>query len=158
MKINISQGIGTGPTQLSAFDKALNEAGVANFNLIYLSSVIPPGSQVVGVKNQNIAGEWGDKLYVVMAQLRTSTRHEEVWAGVGWVQDPKTGKGLFVEHEGHTKSEVVGNIEASLKALSKTRKTQFGPIKMKVVGARCEDEPICALVVAVFESSPWQNK
>jgi len=158
MKIQITQGVGNGPTQLAAFDKALNEAGVANFNLIYLSSVVPPNSKIIVTKKPMIEGEWGDKLFVVVAQQRTSKRHEEAWAGIGWVQDPKTGKGLFVEHEGHTKSEVVGNIEASLKALSKTRKIQFGPIKMKVVGARCENEPICALVVAIFESTPWQNK
>ena len=158
MKIQITQGVGNGPTQLAAFDKALNEAGVANFNLIYLSSVVPPNSKIIATKKPMIEGEWGDKLFVVAAQQRTSKRHEEAWAGIGWVQDPKTGKGLFVEHEGHTKAEVVGNIEASLKALSKTRKIQFGPIKMKVVGARCENEPICALVVAIFESTPWQNK
>ncbi|NDC22467.1 pyruvoyl-dependent arginine decarboxylase, partial [bacterium] len=102
-------------------------------------------------------GEWGDKLYVVSAQQRTSKRHEEAWAGIGWVQDLKTGKGLFVEHEGHTKAEVVGNINASLTALAKHRKTKFGSINMKVVGTKCQDQPVCALVIAVFESEPWKN-
>ncbi|NDA64718.1 MAG: pyruvoyl-dependent arginine decarboxylase, partial [Chitinophagia bacterium] len=95
MKIQITQGVGNGPTQLAAFDKALNEAGVANFNLIYLSSVVPPNSKIIATKKPMIEGEWGDKLFVVAAQQRTSTRHEEAWAGIGWVQDPKTGKGLF---------------------------------------------------------------
>ena len=41
---------GTGRTLLAAFDDALLAAGVANFNLITLSSVIPPGSSIrVGV-------------------------------------------------------------------------------------------------------------
>lgn len=157
MKIQITQGVGSGPTQLAAFDKALNEAGVANFNLIYLSSVVPPNSKIINTKQPKIDGEWGDKLYIVKAEQRTSKRHEEAWAGIGWVQDPKTGKGLFVEHEGHTKAEVVGNINASLSALSKHRRTKFGPINMKVVGIQCQDQPVCALVVAVFESEPWKN-
>ena len=45
MEIQISTGIGIGPTQLSAFDSALNNAGVANYNLLKLSSVIPPKSK-----------------------------------------------------------------------------------------------------------------
>jgi len=157
MKIQVSQGVGIGPNQLSAFDKALNEAGIANFNLIYLSSVVPPNSKIIQTKKPKITGEWGDKLYVVMAQQRTSKRHEEAWAGIGWMQDAKTGKGLFVEHEGHTKAEVVGNINASLEALAKNRRAKFGPINMKVIGTKCQDQAVCALVIAVFESEPWKS-
>lgn len=157
MKIQITQGVGSGPTQLAAFDKALNEAGVANFNLIYLSSVIPPGSKIINTKNPKIDGDWGDKLYIVKAEQRTSKRHEEAWAGIGWVQDPKTGKGLFVEHEGHTKAEVIGNIEASMNSLLKHRRAKFGSINMKVIGVKCQDQPVSALVVAVFESESWKN-
>ncbi len=42
MKIHIGTSIGTGETELSAFDTALYNAGIANYNLLYLSSVIPP--------------------------------------------------------------------------------------------------------------------
>ena len=41
--IVLSTGLGVGPTALAAFDAALLDAGVANYNLICLSSVIPPG-------------------------------------------------------------------------------------------------------------------
>lgn len=156
MKIQITHGVGNGPTQLAAFDKALNEAGAANFNLIYLSSVIPPNSKIVNSK-KHPAGDWGDKLFVVMAQQRTSKRHQEAWAGIGWVQESKTGKGLFVEHEGHTKTEVVDNINASLKSLMKHRGVKFGSINMKVVGTKCQDQPVCALVMAIYESEGWKN-
>ena len=39
MNIHVASGLGTGPTKLSAFDAALNAAGVANYNIIKLSSV-----------------------------------------------------------------------------------------------------------------------
>ncbi|HEY1644757.1 MAG TPA: pyruvoyl-dependent arginine decarboxylase, partial [Candidatus Saccharimonadales bacterium] len=100
MKINITTGTGVGPTELAAFDNALVNAGIANFNLIYLSSVIPPGSEVIDspipIKPD---GNWGDRLYIVIGQKRTSVRNQEAWAGVGWMQDPETKKGLLVEHE-----------------------------------------------------------
>jgi len=157
MKIQVSQGIGTGPTELSAFDHALGRAGVANYNLIYLSSVLPPGSDVSYTDHpKHPGGTWGDRLYVVMAQMRTSQRNQEAWAGIGWIQDPETKQGLLVEHEGHSEAEVKADIEHSLKALAENRRMEFGPPQMHIVGTKCVDYPVCALVVAVFETASWK--
>lgn len=158
MNIQVSGGIGIGPTELSAFDQALVHASVANFNLIYLSSVLPPGSTVKVTEHpKKPQGEWGDRLYVVMAQKRTSQRNQEVWAGIGWIQDPKTKQGLLVEHEGHSEQEVRDDIHHSLIALARNRDMEFGPPQMHIVGTKCTDLPTCALVVAVFENSTWRT-
>lgn len=157
MQINISSGIGTGPTKLAAFDSALHNAGVSNYNLLCLSSVIPPNSEININSSRaiNLPGGWGDRLYVVMAEQRVDIPKQEAWAGIGWVQDRDTGKGLFVEHEGHDEDSVRNDITQSLNALMATRKVNFGPINMKVVGTVCEKSPACALVVAVYQASNW---
>ena len=158
MNIQLSTGIGVGPTELSAFDQALVHAGVANFNLIYLSSVLPPGSNVRIEENpKRPKGQWGDRLYVVMAQKRVSQRNQEAWAGIGWMQDPKTKQGLLVEHEAHSEAEIKADIHHSLKALAHNRNMTFGTPYMKIVGSRCVDLPTCALAVAVFESASWKS-
>jgi len=157
MQITVSEGIGIGPTELSAFDQALVHAGVANFNLIYLSSVLPPSSEVHYEPNPKPPkGGWGDRLYVVMAQKRSSQRNQEAWAGIGWIQDRKSRHGLLVEHEGNSEAEVKADIEHSLAALARNRDMQFGPQQMHIVGTKCTDLPVCALVVAVFESRSWE--
>jgi len=158
MRIQISSGIGVGPTEMAAFDQALIQASVANYNLIYLSSILPPGSEVVHDPHpQKPEGNWGDRLYVVMAQKRTSLRNQEAWAGIGWMQDKKTGKGMLTEHEGHSEAEVRADIEHSLTALAKNRGMEFGPHQLQVIGTKCTGQPVCALVVAVFESSSWRG-
>ena len=158
MKIYISEGLGVGPTELSAFDQALVHAGVANFNLLCLSSVLPAGSNVINAPSgHRPKGAWGDKLYVVMAEQRTSHPNQEAWAGIGWIQDPKTKQGLLVEHEGHSETEVRNDITQSLDALAKNRGMKFGEKNVKVAGTKCVDSPVCALVVAVFESAGWQS-
>ncbi len=161
MIINVAKGVGTGSTKLSAFDAALNHAGVANFNLIKLSSVIPPKSKIVinrsGINKNKIPGEWGDRLYVVMAEERENAPNAEAWAGIGWVQDRKTGKGLFVEHEGASEKSVRRDIRQSLEGLMATRNVNFGKINMVVSGITCKHAPVCALVVAVFESTTWET-
>lgn len=157
MNIQLSGGLGIGPTELSAFDQALVHAGVANFNLIYLSSVLPPNSKVkIADKPEKPEGAWGDRLYVVMAQKRTSQRNQEVWAGIGWIQDPKTKAGLLVEHEGHSEAEVRADIRHSLQALATNRGIEMSAPRMHVVGGKCTDLPTCALAVAVFESTSWR--
>ena len=158
MKINITSGTGVGPTEIAAFDHALVNAGVANFNLIYLSSVLPPGSDVEVLDTPTTPkGNWGDRLYVVMAQNRTNVRNQEVWSGIGWIQDEETKKGLLVEHEGHSEAEVRADIKSSLEALAQNRGMTFGPINMHVTGKKCVALPVCALTVAVFESAEWET-
>lgn len=158
MNIQVSSGTGIGPTELAAFDQALIQAGAANYNLIYLSSVLPPNSKVkIERKPKKSHGNWGDKLYVVMSQIRTSQRNQEVWAGIGWFQDPETKQGMLVEHEGHNEAEVKADIAHTLMALARNRGMKFGPHHMHVVGTKCVDLPACAVVVAVFEAVGWRG-
>jgi arginine decarboxylase len=163
MNIHIATGVGSGLTELAAFDGALNIAGIANYNLIRLSSVIPPNTTIIDhidepVPSDKLPGSWGDRLYVVMAEMRVHTPNTEAWAGIGWVQDETTGKGLFVEHEGHSEKSVREDITDSLRALMATRNVDFGPIQMHVVGRMCHRDPVCSMVVAVYQASDWQNK
>ncbi len=162
MKIHLATGLGSGPTTLSAFDAALNDAGIANYNLLRLSSVIPPNTEIVkhqdGIDPALMPGGWGDRLYVVMAEQRAQKPNSEAWAGIGWVQEKESKKGLFVEHEGGSEAAVRRDIEQSLTALMATRNVDFGEIHMEVVGKTCTHLPVCAMVVAVYQASDWDNK
>lgn len=148
------------PTKLAAFDAALREAGVANYNLLRLSSIVPPDSDIKVAKGpiDIQPGKWGDKLYVVMADMRVDTPNVEAWAGLGWVQDKETGRGLFVEHKGANEETVKRDIEDSLKAMMTLRHVNFGQIHMKVTGITCVHEPVCALAIAVYQADDWELK
>ena len=157
MKIPLVSARGQGPTTLAAFDAALIQAGIANFNLIKLSSVIPPGSTIVQPARVDPGGAWGDRLYIVLAESRVDTPNAEAWAGIGWVQDPDTNKGLFVEHEGSSEAQVRRDMELTLKALVNNRPGEFGEPQYRLEGAVCSDQPVCALVAAVFDTAPWHS-
>ena len=162
MKIYLTTGTGTGPTTLAAFDSALHANGIDNYNLLRLSSVIPPGTDLVqtegAIPSEIMPGKWGDRLYVVMAEERVDEPGKEAWAGIGWVQEKGSNKGLFVEHEGNSEEKVRDDITQSLKALMETRGIDFGPINMQVVGTKCVDKPACAMAVAVYQASDWENQ
>jgi arginine decarboxylase len=158
LKIPTCTGAGSGPTKLAAFDAALLDAGIANFNLLPLSSVIPAASLVTSdrqsIDPRRQLGAWGDRLYVVMAQQRVDTPGEDAWAGIGWVQD-ETGRGLFVEHEGSSEQSVSDDIEATLRSVSAARGLRFDAPRMRIRGITCERDPVCALAAAVFRSESW---
>jgi arginine decarboxylase len=163
MKINVVTSSGQGSTLLSAFDNALQSAGVCNYNLIRLSSIIPPGSIVKKVSRHKTPSlEYGNRLYVVMAEIRSNEVGKFIAAGIGWYQF-EDQKGLFVEHEiiGETevavRSEITLRIKNSLKDLCKFRGVNFDEDKIKtaLTIARIKDKPSCALALAVFKSEGW---
>ncbi len=151
----MARGLGCGPTELAAFDAALRDAGVANYNLLCLSSVIPPGSRIERAHWVTPAEHWGQRLYVVLSQARTSMPGQTVHAGIGWVQDEADGRGLFVELHDDDRHRLQRDLAATLLAMQRGRDIALGPVHTEITSATCEAEPVCALVVAVYAVQSW---
>jgi len=154
-RIVVSKGTGVGPTRLAAFDKALLAAGVENYNLIRLSSVIPPGTAIERARYVSDPDEYGRRLYVVMAEQRASEPGEGAYAGLGWVQEPGDGRGLFVECEGVSHENVHDEIVATLDSMTESRLRDYGPVESEIAGIECTGRPVAAVVIAVYKSEPW---
>lgn len=117
--IRVVWGSATGPTEMASYDAALAEAGVENYNLVSVSSVIPAGVPVEAVGTAPDLGPAGERLTVVEARA-TAAGPGSVAAGLGWVEsvdgaggngedgpgagppgaDGTTGPGLFYEAAG----------------------------------------------------------
>lgn len=153
-EIKVTFGNGEGITDISAFDKALWNAGIANYNLIKLSSVIPKDSIIVQQKVNWNNFETGYKLYGILSECRETVIGKEAWAGLGWVQ-ADDGSGLFAEGTGNNKEEVVKSIKDSLDFMVRYRNQKYGKIKFKVIGIRCKDTPVSSLVCAILKREKW---
>jgi arginine decarboxylase len=161
----------SGRTALSAFHRALVAVGLGHYNLVRLSSVIPPGTEVgTGRPSQGPAlparwrgarpddfvdGFHGDRVYCVYAEHGTEVPGEEVWAGVGWVQRVDGQGGYFVEHHGATADAVRREIRDSLADMTELEVAAFGPPEWALEGARCDGAPVCALVVVPYAAVGW---
>ncbi|WP_341892309.1 pyruvoyl-dependent arginine decarboxylase [Variovorax sp. YR752] len=153
--IVMSRGVGRGPTELAAFDAALRDAGVANYNLLCLSSVIPPGSRIERRTWVTPAEHWGQRLYVVLSQTRSASPGQTVHAGIGWVQHADGGQGLFVELHDIDRERLSQDLAHTLVAMQQGRGLDLGPVHTEIASATCEGEPVCALVVAVYAPQAW---
>ncbi|MDO5851655.1 MAG: arginine decarboxylase, pyruvoyl-dependent [Methanobacteriaceae archaeon] len=49
MKISLTAGKSEGPTKLNAFDNALTDAKIGDVNLIPVSSMLPPNTQIINM-------------------------------------------------------------------------------------------------------------
>lgn len=167
LSIIVTKGFGTGRTEISAFDNALQKAGVANYNLIILSSVIPSGATVkIGEPSLNhySADEHGRRLYVVIAKQLQSELGLGAFAGLGWVQSSKKsdpqhfGRGLFVEHQGFSEQDVRTKIDQSLDDMVEQRPEGkiYSRRHIIVHGGVVKNEGFgCAIVIAAYQTSQW---
>ncbi|MFN8591102.1 MAG: pyruvoyl-dependent arginine decarboxylase [Thermomicrobiales bacterium] len=166
--IAVAGGIGEGQTLLSAFDAALWACGVHDFNLIPLSSVIPPGSRVTrGDRYETPRQAFGHRLYVVKAESRSAEEGMVLAAGIGWWQWDD-GRGVFVEHAlqrtDQSRAAVVADLAAqittSLGDLARRRGVAFVPerAEMQIASTVVRAMPTCALVLAVYEAAAWSHQ
>ena len=164
MNITIVSSVGHDSTLLSAFDQALITAGIHNYNLIPLSSVIPPHSIVEKAeKFEADTKHFGDRLYVVKAETRSDKKGSFLGSGIGWYQ-LDDGRGFFVEHRGTKNSEkeitawLTNQIHFSLKDLVMNRGLSFDEkkINIELSTAVVISKPICVLVAAVYKSEGWK--
>lgn len=155
--ITVRAASGAGRTTLSAFDHALLGAGVGNFNLLLLSSVIPPASRVrvLDGRAHPLEGDHGDRLYCVLSAAYAVEPGQQVWAGLGWVVDEESGRGLFVEHSAATEDELRRSISDSLGDLVEHRGGGYGEVQQVHASATYDDRPACALTVAAYEVAGW---
>ena len=134
MKIDIVWGMSEGKTLLSAFDKALLKAGIHNFNLIPLSSVIPKDSVVEEVGTYHASFEIGKIQHVVIASVSSKTQDMIISVGLGWVQTEQGG--LFIESAGEfSQEDCEEEIRVGLTEMLESRSWN-GEIKMKVISHR----------------------
>jgi arginine decarboxylase len=142
---------------LAAFDAALVAAGLQNFNLLPLSSVIPLGAalEVVGPDDQ-LQGVHGDLLYCVYAAAYATVPGTQAWAGIAWgLRDDESGAGLFVEHSGTTEHAVNTDLSTTLGDMMAKRPHRYYEAGRLVSSATCEDQPVAALVVASYQAVGW---
>ena len=156
LRISVASATGFGGTQLSAFHAALASVNLSQYNLIRLSSVIPPHAVIDTTTHAPLpVGQWGDRLYCVYAERRTAVPGTQVWAGLGWVERLDGNGGFFVEHDGESEPEVTHAVNVSIKELAAGCAYPFGEPTVILNGATCVDLPVCTLVIAAYRTAPW---
>ena len=98
-KAFLTRGVGRHKEHLAAFELALRDAGIAQFNLVTVSSIFPAQCKIVSKRDGLKELTAGQILHVVMARSETNEPHRHIAASVG-VAIPKDRSmyGYLSEH------------------------------------------------------------
>jgi arginine decarboxylase len=101
-KVFLTKGVGRHKYQLKSFEEALRKAGVAQQNLVQVSSILPPKCRIISRERGLEELTPGEVCFCVMARADTDEHGRLVAASVG-IAVPKDGRkwGYLSEVHGH---------------------------------------------------------
>ncbi len=94
-------GVGRHEDELVSFELALRDAGIERFNLVPVSSIVPPNCRVVSKEEGLKKLSPGEIVFCVMARCSSNAEGKEIFASVGaaFPENEETN-GYIAEHSG----------------------------------------------------------
>ena len=102
----LTKGKGQHKEKLASFEEALRTAGIAPFNLVKTSSIIPPRCRLISKDEGLKLLKPGQIVFLVMSECATDEAHRLISASVGLAipNDPNR-YGYLSEHHGYGQNE-----------------------------------------------------
>ena len=127
----LTKGTGKHREQLTSFEMALRDAGIAAFNIVRVSSIFPPHCKLISKSKGLEKLQEGQIVFAVMSEAATDEANRLVAAAVGVAmpRDPNL-YGYLSEHHSHGQTErVAGDYSEDLAAemLATTLGVDFDP-------------------------------
>lgn len=98
-KFFLTKGLGIHKEYLRAFELALRDAGIAQFNLVSVSSILPPGCKKITIEKGLSFLKPGEIIFVVLARNETNEPNRLVSASIGCAIPARNKKyGYLSEH------------------------------------------------------------
>ncbi len=135
---------------INAFDKALMNAGIAQQNLVYVSSILPEDAKELDYFPKLQIGEI---TFCVLARC-DGIKGNAINAGLayGFVEDNKKRYGIVMERCSNTKSNNLKNqLELSIKEMEKIRNMKLKEFKTKIEKiSEVKQKYGCVIVVLIY--------
>lgn len=106
-EVFFTRGVGKHTHRLQSFELALRQAGIAECNLVRVSSILPPNCRIISKAQGLKRLEPGQITFVVLADASTNEPSRLVSAGIGLAQPAKGHQyGYISEHHGFGIKEI----------------------------------------------------
>ncbi len=105
-KIFLTKGVGRHREKLQSFEMALRHARIAQFNLVRVSSIFPPGCRIIPRNEGIMRLRPGQVIHCVLSDCATNEPHRLISASVG-LSIPKNSEyhGYLSEHHAFGQNE-----------------------------------------------------
>lgn len=126
-----TKGVGKSRDYLSSFESALRNAGIAQFNIVSVSSILPPSCKIISKEKGLKKLKAGSIIFCVMSRIASDEPNRLIAASVGCaIPKDKKKYGYLSEHHGFGQTdEKTGEYAEDLAAtmLATTLGLQFSP-------------------------------
>ncbi len=136
-------------SELNAFDLALKKAGIAQCNLVCVSSILP--KECAETTKQNI--DAGSITYSVLARM-DGDEGTTVGAGIAWAWAKSKKYGIVAEAHGYMdKKALEETLDWKIKEMAKIRGIKIGQIQMQIEVLRVPmDNYGCVISALVYRT------
>jgi arginine decarboxylase len=132
-QVFFTKGVGKSSEQLTSFEYALRDAGIAPYNLVTVSSILPPNAKIIPRNEGLKLLKPGQIVFVVMSRIAANEPNRLMSASVGCAipADPTTYGYLSEHHAFGQTEEKAGDYAEDLAAsmLASTLGMDFDPEK-----------------------------
>jgi arginine decarboxylase len=105
-EVFFTKGVGVHRERLASFEIALRDAGIAQFNLVPISSIIPPGCRVISREEGLGKLKPGQIIFVVLAKNETNEPNRLIAASIGMAKPlDDESYGYLSEHHSFGQTE-----------------------------------------------------
>lgn len=105
-KLFLTRGVGIHKEKLTSFELALREAGIAQFNLVRVSSIFPPHCQIVSKDEGLQLLQAGEIVFSVIAEMSSNEPGRRMAASIGVARPADHDKyGYLSEHHTYGQTE-----------------------------------------------------
>ncbi|MGB9938643.1 pyruvoyl-dependent arginine decarboxylase [Methanosarcina sp.] len=122
-KVFFTSGAGTHPEHLESFEVALRDAGIEKFNLVTVSSILPPNCEIVSREEGLEELSPGEIVFCVMSRISSNEPGRILSASVGCALPKNVSKhGYISEYHayGETAEDVGDHSEKLAKSMYST--------------------------------------
>ena len=102
-----TKGVGKHKEKLSSFEDALRAAGIEKFNLVRVSSILPPRCNIISREKGLPMLEPGQIVFVVIAQVESNEPNRLMAASIGMANPKVDHYGYLSEHHSFGQTEKV---------------------------------------------------
>ena len=101
-KMFFTKGLGIHKDKLAAFEAALRDAGIAKYNLVYVSSILPPNCKIIPREEGLKQLAAGQIIFCVMARSETNEPNRLISSSIGVaVPSDSNHYGYLSEHHSY---------------------------------------------------------
>ena len=98
-KLFLTCGVGIHREKLTSFEMALREAGIAQFNIVRVSSIFPPNCKIIAKDEGMKLLQPGEIVFAVLAEMSTNEPGRRIVASIGIAEPADHDKyGYLSEH------------------------------------------------------------